>query len=52
MMQGMQGIQGNMDMRNMLAAQFLNRAPNNVGGYDAMAQYFPMQQEQFNNGSH
>ena len=46
----MQGMQGNMEMRNMLANQFLNRAPNmyQMATYNTMP-FFPMQQGQFNN---
>ena len=44
MMNGMQGMQGNVEMRNMLAEQFLNRAPtmNHSADRNMMMPYFPM----------
>ena len=60
----MQGMQGNVEMRNLLANQFLNRAPNmnqmvpnmnqmapnmnQMAAYNGM-QFIPMQQGQYNN---
>ena len=44
MMNGMQGMQGNVEMRNMMAEQFLNRAPtmNQNVERNMMMPYFPM----------